>query len=315
MAATVFFSYSHDDEVHRDQLEKHLALLKRQGLIASWHDRRIKVGQEVDVSIDAALESANVILLLVSASFLASNYCYSREMERAMERHEAGEATVVPVIVRDCDWHQAPFGKLLAAPRDGKPITSWTNPDEAYADVARKIRALVEHEPAPSTKPESGKIATATVSAAVRSSNLRLKKTFTDLDADTFLSKAFEFIAQYFEGSLAELSERNAGVEGRFQRIDSQTFTASIYRNGKKQSACSIYLGAGGLRGSAITYSTDTSARGNSFNERLSVVADDQELHLKSMGMANWGGHGADEKLSMNGGAELLWSILIGHLQ
>src|SRR6185503_16598921 len=97
--AKVFFSYSHDDEQYRDQLEKHLALLKREGLVESWHDRRIRAGSPLAQEIDQQLERADVVLLLVSASFLASDYCYSIEMQRAMERHAAGEATVIPVIV------------------------------------------------------------------------------------------------------------------------------------------------------------------------------------------------------------------------
>lgn len=100
MAASVFFSYSHDDETYRDQLEKHMALLKRQGFIEAWHDRRINVGEHIDESINQALERADVILILVSSSFLASDYCYSREMLRAIERHKEKVASVVPVIVR-----------------------------------------------------------------------------------------------------------------------------------------------------------------------------------------------------------------------
>jgi hypothetical protein len=145
--ASVFFSYSHEDELYRDQLEKHLATLKRQGLIDAWHDRRILAGTDFAQEIDAKLEQANVVLLLVSASFLASDYCYGVEMKRALERHDAGEARVIPVIVRSCDWHSAPFGQLLAAPRDGKAITTWSNLDEAYADVARQVREVVERLP------------------------------------------------------------------------------------------------------------------------------------------------------------------------
>ena len=142
--ASVFFSYSHDDEPHRDQPEKHLALLKRQGLIQAWHDRRISAGNDFADAIDQELERAEIVLLLVSSSFLASDYCYSREMERAMERQEAGLARVIPVIVRQCDWHTAPFGRLNAIPRDGKAVSTWANHDEAYAEVARQIRAIVQ---------------------------------------------------------------------------------------------------------------------------------------------------------------------------
>lgn len=142
--ASVFFSYSHKDEALRDQLETHLALMKNQGLIDAWYDRRIVAGSDVDDSIFEKLETADIILLLVSSDFLSSSYCYSREMRRAMERNDAKEARVIPVILRHCDWHGAPFGKLMAAPRDGKPVTSWPDRDEALADVAKQVRRAVE---------------------------------------------------------------------------------------------------------------------------------------------------------------------------
>jgi len=133
--ASVFFSYSHADEELRDQLEKHLTMLRRQGLISAWHDRRIKAGDAIDTRISAELEQASIILLLVSSDFLASEYCYDVEMMRAMERHATGEARVIPIILRPCDWHDAPFGKLLAAPTDGKAVTKWSNRDEAWLDM------------------------------------------------------------------------------------------------------------------------------------------------------------------------------------
>lgn len=142
--ARVFFSYSHKDEALRDQLESHLALLKNQGLIQAWYDRRIVAGDVVDDAIFSQLDAADIILLLVSSDFISSQYCYSQEMMRAMERHEAGEARVIPVILRHCVWQGAPFGKLLAAPRDGRPVTAWPDRDEALADVAKQVAAAVQ---------------------------------------------------------------------------------------------------------------------------------------------------------------------------
>src|SRR5258708_28318430 len=94
----IFFSYAHKDEKLREELEKQLSLLKWQGLVTSWHDRRIVAGQEWADEIDAQLNSARIILLLVSPDFIASDYCYGVEVKRAMERHEAGEALVIPII-------------------------------------------------------------------------------------------------------------------------------------------------------------------------------------------------------------------------
>ena len=141
---SVFYSYCHADEELRDQMEKHLAVLRREGFIDQWHDRRIEAGDEWARSIDVNLEAAHLILLLVSADFLASNYCYEIEMKRALERHELGEAHVIPVVLRSCDWSLAPFANLQALPKDAMAVTSWANPDEAFTDVAKGVRKVVE---------------------------------------------------------------------------------------------------------------------------------------------------------------------------
>lgn len=143
-AIEVFFSYSHQDEDLMRELVKHLSLLKRQGVIRDWHDRQIGGGQEWAGEIDQHLNRAQVILLLISSDFLASDYCYDIEMKRAMERHENREARVVPIILRPVDWKGLPFSKLQGFPKDGKPVTSWANRDEAFVDIAKGIRAVVE---------------------------------------------------------------------------------------------------------------------------------------------------------------------------
>jgi hypothetical protein len=142
--ASLFYSYSHKDEALRKRLETHLSLLQDDGVISGWHDRKISAGTEWDGAINKKLEEAGVILLLVSADFLASRYCRDVEIKRAMERHEARTARVIPVILRSVDWHTAPFGKLQALPSDGKPVTSWKNRDEAFTDVVRGIREAVK---------------------------------------------------------------------------------------------------------------------------------------------------------------------------
>jgi TIR domain len=141
----VFFSYAHEDEALRDKLAKHLKLLERQGVIKAWHDRNITAGEEWKDAIDNHLESANIILLLVSSDFLASDYCYDIELKRALERHESNQARVIPVILRSVDWQRSPFGKLAALPKDGKAITSWQNEDEAFTDVVKGLRRVIDN--------------------------------------------------------------------------------------------------------------------------------------------------------------------------
>jgi TIR domain len=142
--AKVFYSYAHVDENLRNRLETHLAILRRNGLISEWHDRRIIPGAKWDQVIDEHVNAADVILLLISPDFLASDYCHEIEMKRALERHASGDASVIPVILRSVDWKGAPFQHLQVLPTDGKPVTSWHNLDEAFTDVACGIRRTIE---------------------------------------------------------------------------------------------------------------------------------------------------------------------------
>jgi hypothetical protein len=289
-------------------------MLKRQGVITVWYDRRLAAGDQVDDGIKDELERADIILLLVSPDFLASEYCYGVEMQRAMERHAAGQARVIPVILRPSDWHGTPFGKLLATPTDGKPVTKWPDTDDAFLDVAKAIRAAAavkgtvarpsRRNPAQAAMPSS---------AGPRSSNLRVRKTFTERDRDLYLDEAFEFIARFFENSLGELEGRNPGLETSFKRIDATRFTAAIYRDGDALARCRIQLG-GGL-GNGITFSHGHSLSANAYNESLSVEVGEQALFLRALGMAMHRSSDREGKLSAEGAAEYYWGLFIEPLQ
>lgn len=140
----VFVSYAHKDKALLEKLEKHLLLLKRQGLIDTWYDRDISGGTEWAQEIDKHLNTAQIVLLLVSPDFLASDYCYGIEMERAVAQHERGEALVIPVILRPVDWQDSLFGKLQALPKNKKPVTTWSNRDEAFHDIVTDILQVAQ---------------------------------------------------------------------------------------------------------------------------------------------------------------------------
>jgi hypothetical protein len=313
----LFFSYSHADENLRDQLEKHLVGLQRQGIISSWHDRRITAGTELADAIDSHLDAADVILLLISPDFIASDYCYEREMNRAMERHRKGEARVIPVILRPCDWKDLPFGKFLATPTDGRAITMWPNSDEAFLDVVTSIkRALNEmsrksepHTQGPKARPSA---AGSSSQGSTRTSNLRITKKFTDLDRDRFRHDGFEYIARFFENSLKELVNRNADVDQTFRRIDANRFSAAAYRGGEKICGGSASIAGGVMGHGSIEYSMTDEPRGG-MNEAVSVKADDQTLYFEALGIQAYGREKV--KLTFQGAAELFWELFIRPLQ
>jgi len=320
--AKVFFSYSHADEELRNELEIHLAALKRQGLISAWHDRRIYAGQDFDREINVHLEDADIILFLISPNFIASDYCYNVEVKRALERRSKGEAEVLPVILRSCDWKDLPFGKLLAVPTDGKAVTKFADRDEAFLDIVKAIKRVLKGVEGENGTGEASTVAVGAptgVRAAggsdiSRSSNLRVKRSFSDREKDKFEQEAFEYIANYFEESLAELERRNSGISTNFRRISANRFSATVYQGGKKVTQCSIWLADGSSGFSqGICYLYGDYMVG-SLNDYLSVNDDGYMQYLQPVGML-FRSHGKDKKLSYEGAAEYYWGDLLSHMQ
>ncbi len=317
--AKIFFSYSHKDESLRDELDKHLSILKRQGVVETWHDRRIGAGEDFGKEISEQLEDANIILLLVSSDFLASDYCYDVEMKRAMERHERGEATVIPVILRSCSWHGALFGKLLAATKDGRPVTKFPTLDDGFLEVTTAIEKAAQsirpREAAPATATHPAQTSYPSTAASPRSSNLRITQQFSDHDQDVFLEGAFDYICNFLEESLREMERRNPGIQTRGVRIDQRHFSAKIYRDGRQMSGCRIWYGGRTSFSSGILYSNNADSNSDgSYNESLSAENDGYSLYLKPLGMARYG-NPPIKQLTEEGAGEYLWSLLVGPLQ
>jgi len=313
----LFFSYSHKDEDLRDALETHLAMLKREGLIETVHDRRIVAGDPLDEAIDAYLEGADVILCLLSPDFIASEYCYSREMERALQRHARGEAKVIPVILRHCDWEHTPLKGLLGTPRDNKPVKAWADIDEAFKDVASSIRRAVESR-APQRKEaprgfeahEFNEVAPEDIALRPRSANLNLPKTITDKDRDDFAEKAFEFTAEYFANSVDELNKRNQGIEAKFKQLDARRFVGTAYKDGKKVSAVTVYLGsAWGGRG--ISYNNSDDGETNSSNGSFTLPSRGDRLGFEQP----FSQRSEKELIDHEGVASEIWDAFLSPLQ
>jgi O-acetyl-ADP-ribose deacetylase (regulator of RNase III) len=143
-AASVFVSYAHEDEAMRNKLSDHLGGLRRSGYIKDWWDGQIVPGREWAPEIIRRLDEADIILLLVTSSFLGSAFIGRVELSKALERHRRGEAVVIPVILRSADWQNAGLGELLALPKEGKPVSTWSDHDAAYLDIAQGLRRTIE---------------------------------------------------------------------------------------------------------------------------------------------------------------------------
>jgi tetratricopeptide (TPR) repeat protein len=140
----LFYCYARKDKSLRDELEKHLSGLKRHYQLTNWHDREILPGKEWEQAIDTHLNTAHLILLLISPDFMASDYCFSKEMQRALARHKAGTCRVVPILLRPAFWEEAPFSTIQLLPTDANPITTWDNRDLAFQDVAKEISQTIK---------------------------------------------------------------------------------------------------------------------------------------------------------------------------
>jgi len=308
----LFISYSHADAALLQTLKTHLKPLERAGVIAPWFDGYLLPGDDIDARVRAALEKAELIALLVSPDFLASDYCYEVEMETAVARHGRSEARVIPIIARECQWHGAPFGRLVALPTDGKPIMSmhWPDKDAAWTIVAKGIEAAVKSSAVGDTpSPPVAPTPTATQRAS-KPMPVSSAKRITDKDRDEFKQSAFDHIARRFDDSLAALT---GDLSGALRRIDANRFTATIYRSGSKAAGCTVWLGGGSWGANSICYVGNDSGDTGSMNESLSVEDRGGDLGLKPM-FASARGR-SDAVLDVDAAAEHLWAAFVERLK
>ena len=143
-AVKLFVSYSHKDERHKGQLLNHLSPLMRQGAIERWDDREIEAGDEWEKELLKHFNEADMILCLISSSFISSDYCYNIEMRSALDKQKAGKVRVIPILLQAVDWKKTPFHELQIIPRDNKAILSQHDRPKAFTKVAEEIGKVVD---------------------------------------------------------------------------------------------------------------------------------------------------------------------------
>ncbi len=300
-----FISYSHKDERILERLHTHLVMLRRDGQLNDWYDREILAGGDLDQEISEHLESSDLFLALVSPDFLASDYCYDNEMMRALERHEAGQMRVIPIIIEPCDWKASPLKKLKALPRDGEPITEWTNENNAFLDIVEELRRILSSDnaaqPATTVTPSTRSVS--------ESHRYRIKRDFDEIDRSDFRDNAFKEIQSYFESSIAEI-DIIEGLRGRLVDVGPQNFTCTVVNQRMSRGAAHITVNArnSNMGFADIYYSFSENAPLNTANGGFSIEADEYDLFLRPhMFFIS----DQDKKLTPQQAAELLWSEFI----
>ncbi|RZP20266.1 MAG: toll/interleukin-1 receptor domain-containing protein [Erythrobacter sp.] len=303
-----FISYSHRDAEALDRLHTHLKPLVREGQIETWFDRDILAGDELDADITEQLETCELVLLIVSPDFLASDYCVEREMQRALQRHDASEARVVPIIIEPCDWTSSPLRKLKAVPKDGKPVSEWTNENNAYLDVVQELRRILEAGVMPKAQ-TAPHVPEAVSIEQPQARRYRVQRDFDEIDRSDFRERAFQMIRDYFQRATAEIDSIE-DLRGRFTPLSDTSFTCTIVNRARDRGVahitvhrCSTRYGFGD-----ITYSFEENAPDNTSNGGFSIEADEYELFLTERSF----GYGEqDARLSPEDAAENLWTIFL----
>lgn len=298
-----FVSYSHKDSDSLDRLHVHLAMLRREDLITEWFDRDILAGDNVDSEISEQLESCELFLLLVSPDFLNSSYCVEREMKRAMERHESNDARVIPIIIQPCDWKSSPFQKLKVLPRDGAPVSEWTNENNAFLDIVTELRRVLESNEGAS-KATSSELPNS-IESDSGAKRYRVKRDFDEIDRGDFRNDAFATIRDYFCKAAVEI-DGIEGLRGRFTLNSPTSFGCTIVNKSRDSGTAhiTVHNGRGNLGMGDIYFSFTENASDGTANGWFDVEADEYELYLKR---TSFGSNGGEERHPPEGAAESLW--------
>jgi hypothetical protein len=280
MAAKAFISYSHADGRGLERLHKHLAMLQRDQLIAAWFDSAILAGSQLAGEIAAELDNSEVFLALVSPDYLASGYCYEKEFERALDLFKGGRIRIIPIILEPCDWLSSPLSQFMALPKDGKPVSEWTNANNAFLDIVTGLRRVIQ-----SLEPVKKDVLSKSSSDNVGSSTrrMRLRRDFDVIERAEFADRTFEVIKDYFKKASVELAGASEDLRTRVQEITPTAFTASLVNRAKLRHAEAHITVHNVKRRNGfgdISYSFEAHAADNTAHGGIRVEADDYNLYL-----------------------------------
>lgn len=290
-----------------DRLRKHMSLLSRGGHIETWYDRQISGGEVFEDKIKNQLEECKIFLALISPDYLASKYCYDIEFEYAMSRASQSSIRIVPIILEPCDWLSSPFSQFMALPKDGLPISEWTNQNNAFLDIVTGLRRLVgEFESVALSLPV---VTAATTAAAAGSEGRRprIKRDFDAIDKSDFADKTYGVIRTYFEGSCGKFNRMDGDIRAKFENMSAIAFTCTVVNRAKirgGEAHITVFNSKGKNYFGDINYAYEKHAEGNSSHGAIRISADEYNLFLS---LDNFGGTRGGDKHTAEQAADWLW--------
>ncbi len=305
-----FISYSHRDEQYLERLKVHLTQAKRDGLISDWTDQEITTGSNLDNSIANVLLSSQLFIAIVSPDYIASNYCYEKEFSSALKMQEEGRLIIVPIIVEPCDWQNTPFGKLKAIPKDGKPISEYTNMNVAFLNVVDELRRLIKLGPI-TINSEKNSIGSSENNVK---RNYKVKKFFTEVDKVNFIEESFKKIVLYFKTSINEINDVE-NIQAKLIK-DNEAFFTCLISNRSNSQNCYLTVSLTNskqMRSGDLQYSFSDRVNETSMNmsNLFKVEKDDYNLFWKRNDSYTF--YRIDEAKQLNPTeiAEMIWNDFI----
>ncbi|MFT9180454.1 MAG: toll/interleukin-1 receptor domain-containing protein [Zymomonas mobilis] len=301
-----FISYCHKDENILNDLKKHLAGLKRNGLIEAWFDHQILPGDSIDQTIKDNLKNSDLFLLIITPDFIASPYCMDTEMRYALNRHDKGEARVIPIIAEPCDWKSVTeLSRLKALPKDAQPISMWTNTNVAFLNIVDGLRDIIQCQTNTNNVPSQFQEKKMDVSK-----KYQIQKDFDQIDKTEFKKQSFNAIKEFFKHSITEINSID-DLHGAFDEIDSLSFGCTLVN--KKMANKTAYITVRSAKNSIsfgdIQFSFTEHAPEGSMNGWFQVSSDDYNQFLLS-----GGGSLSNKPLTSQEAAENLWNDFITHV-
>lgn len=227
-----FISYSHADQTHLTNLEKHLAQVKRDGLLDLWTDHAIEAGGSLDAEITKALNSSDLFIALISPDYINSGYCYENEFQFAQQLHKEGKLKIVPVIVEPCDWLSTPFSDLKAIPKDGKPISTWNNLNTAFLDVITNLRSLLTKKDEEFLKPKGD---------STVAKKYRTQRDFDTIEKMDFVTSGYSDIVTRLKEYIHEVIEVE-GIKAKKIEDTNQVFSCLLINRNKQNMESTLTL-------------------------------------------------------------------------